>query len=280
MNIHPRAYEKAFQLYLRYGFTKGLELKEDSHPTTHYIWRTSDDDKVRPSHAANEGKLFPWKNPPATGHPGEHYSCRCRAEDYYGLVDTLIGFQNSQQERVIAAIRQTLENTPKWLNKHFSLHYYFGEGKGVTLKQVGYLEEIKAYYEKVYFQIFIDQFITKAKLAPYGIFVDEFENGYDFEEVIYSYRESTVAGTFYGSIYISPSGERKIRGIIKFKYYDEFQDPASIAQSTAMLVNIIPFIPDITEQELPEIIKYFTKVGGTPYSVTDEWEMEFEERSF
>ena len=49
---------------------------------THYIWRTKRDNKVRPSHAANEGKVFSWDNPPPTGHPGDDDNCRCVAEPY------------------------------------------------------------------------------------------------------------------------------------------------------------------------------------------------------
>lgn len=45
-----------------------------------YVWTTELDDKVRPSHAANHGKIFSWDNPPDTGHPGEDYGCRCRAK--------------------------------------------------------------------------------------------------------------------------------------------------------------------------------------------------------
>lgn len=56
----------------------------EERPTTHYIWRTSGDDKVRPSHAVNNGRIFSWDNPPETGHPGEDYNCRCTAEPYYG----------------------------------------------------------------------------------------------------------------------------------------------------------------------------------------------------
>ena len=49
---------------------------------THYIWRIKRDNKVPPSHAANEGKVFSWDNSPPTGHPGDGYNCRCVAEPY------------------------------------------------------------------------------------------------------------------------------------------------------------------------------------------------------
>ncbi len=83
-------YQKAFEQYLRKGtpielsLTRMMKAAETSasHTTTHYIWRTAGDDKVRPSHAANDGKIIAWDNPPATGNPGEDFNCRCKAEAY------------------------------------------------------------------------------------------------------------------------------------------------------------------------------------------------------
>lgn len=49
-----------------------------------YIWRTSGDERVRPTHSANDGKTFSWNNPPAeTGHVGQDFSCRCSAEPIF-----------------------------------------------------------------------------------------------------------------------------------------------------------------------------------------------------
>ena len=45
-----------------------------------YIWRTEGDDKVRASHAENDGKTCSWNDPPDTGHPGSEANCRCHAE--------------------------------------------------------------------------------------------------------------------------------------------------------------------------------------------------------
>lgn len=53
-----------------------------------YIWRTELDERVRDTHARNEGKKFSWDDPPdETGHPGEDYNCRCWAEP---VLDELI----------------------------------------------------------------------------------------------------------------------------------------------------------------------------------------------
>ena len=43
---------------------------------THYIWRTSEDERVRPSHRRNNGNEFAWAQPPVqTGHPGNDIQC-------------------------------------------------------------------------------------------------------------------------------------------------------------------------------------------------------------
>lgn len=44
---------------------------------THYIWQTARDGRERDTHAANDGKMFRYDDPPATGHPGEEINCRC-----------------------------------------------------------------------------------------------------------------------------------------------------------------------------------------------------------
>jgi phage-related protein (TIGR01555 family) len=45
-----------------------------------YTWRTMMDDRVRDEHAAREGQVFAWDQPPEDGHPGEPVNCRCVAE--------------------------------------------------------------------------------------------------------------------------------------------------------------------------------------------------------
>lgn len=45
-----------------------------------YVWETSQDERVRSSHASKQGKVFAWNDPPSdTGHPGQDYRCRCVA---------------------------------------------------------------------------------------------------------------------------------------------------------------------------------------------------------
>lgn len=54
---------------------RGEEIGLDS-----YEWSTSMDERVRPSHRANEGKVFKWSEPPKeTGNPAHQVNCRCVA---------------------------------------------------------------------------------------------------------------------------------------------------------------------------------------------------------
>ena len=44
-----------------------------------YKWSTSKDSRVRPLHAAREGIIYSWSDPPRDGNPGEPIHCRCTA---------------------------------------------------------------------------------------------------------------------------------------------------------------------------------------------------------
>ena len=55
-------------------------LRQEEVGVEEYIWQTSADERVRPTHKANDGKKFRWDQPPAkTGHPGHDVNCRCVA---------------------------------------------------------------------------------------------------------------------------------------------------------------------------------------------------------
>ena len=61
--------------------SQGLDRKrQQAIGLRKYVWRTRGDNKVRAGHAANDGKIFEWRNAPASGHPGDDFGCRCRAE--------------------------------------------------------------------------------------------------------------------------------------------------------------------------------------------------------
>lgn len=46
-----------------------------------YVWRSSNDSRVRPTHAEANGQTFKWAKPPSFtgGHPGQAVRCRCTA---------------------------------------------------------------------------------------------------------------------------------------------------------------------------------------------------------
>lgn len=52
--------------------------------STSYIWRTAEDERVRPDHARLDRQTFRWSDPPVTddrtgarNHPGRDFQCRC-----------------------------------------------------------------------------------------------------------------------------------------------------------------------------------------------------------
>ena len=55
------------------------EARQAAAGVTNYIWWTMEDAKVRPEHMELHGKVFAWGSPPATGHPGSEFNCRCKA---------------------------------------------------------------------------------------------------------------------------------------------------------------------------------------------------------
>lgn len=55
------------------------QFRQEQAGITHYKWLTTLDGRERPTHHANNGKVFAWSRPPATNHPGYEIHCRCRA---------------------------------------------------------------------------------------------------------------------------------------------------------------------------------------------------------
>lgn len=61
------------------------QTRAEASGSDKYKWRTSQDERVRPSHARLEGKIFLFRRPPKVApnrrcNPGEDYNCRCTAE--------------------------------------------------------------------------------------------------------------------------------------------------------------------------------------------------------
>ena len=54
----------------------------ETNGVTKGVWRTSEDERVRPKHAANEGKTFALKDGLNGIRPGEEINCRCYTEPH------------------------------------------------------------------------------------------------------------------------------------------------------------------------------------------------------
>lgn len=54
--------------------------RQQASGITRFIWRTSEDERVRPEHVILDGQEFSYDDPPAEGLPGEPVNCRCFAE--------------------------------------------------------------------------------------------------------------------------------------------------------------------------------------------------------
>ena len=157
------------------------------------------------------------------------------------------------------------------------MYFYVSGGRSVRLEEIGHIEAIKSLYAKQYLPLFIAQIKSNALPAPKGRFNDGFEKSYDFYDVLYSYRQSGVRGRFEGVIIETATGARRITGNAQIYFFDEFKDPLEIAQTTSLLTQIIPGIPDISEAESPELLKHIAQVAGAPYVIEGEWSIAIDE---
>jgi len=268
MHIDPQLYRKAFQAYLRNGTPIEWSIKQE-RPTTHYIWRTRGDDKVRPSHAVNNGRVFAWDDPPETGHPGEDYGCRCTAEPFMPSVDEFIEIELADTEDSGAA----------WSSRDFVRHYYNGRGRGVTVRETGHLSRIVAQYmTSTVTKSLQDNIAEVAREHPNGAFSDVFENTYDMTGIVFSIGDTTIGGRFTGNC-VAEFGILTLSGQFEFYLEDEFADPADVG------MEVVDFGETIYENIHRPLEDYLRgRVGlrptgpqrlgihtGEPYSITDRW---------
>lgn len=68
-----------------------IQARSEWAGSTHYIWRTSLDGTVRPSHRKMEGMIVSWQDPPTldgwTGPPGTAANCRCWPAPIFGKIE-------------------------------------------------------------------------------------------------------------------------------------------------------------------------------------------------
>ena len=133
MDRSSPAMKEAFNLYLRTGTPVARTLKQ-ARPTTHYIWRTRRDSRVRPSHLKMTAKCLPGttRHPPATGRIMAAAASRALLRGYSG---DLVAYSTRHPDN-----RSALESHDMiW-------HYYTGDGKAVTLSEIGHLREVAAHW--------------------------------------------------------------------------------------------------------------------------------------
>ncbi len=249
MDTSSIEYKKAFEAYIRYGTPIDLSLKQ-ARTTTHYIWRTRGDGKVRPSHAANDGKIFAWDDPPPTGHPGEDYNCRCTAEPYYAEIT----------ERIDITLSGVSDTGTVWSSEDFVNHYRNGDGRGVTLRQTGNLRSVV----KEYSRIVIDdpkrlptQIADIARKSKNGSFWDDFYKSYNMKDIVFSLGKTTIGGEFSG-IGSEKNGILTISGKLDFYLKDEFKDPYDI-------YNLIPGTFELFGKIYPIYDKWQGRFNGVIY---------------
>ena len=205
---------------------------------------------MRPSHAANDGKIFAWDDPPPTGHPGEGHGCRCCAEAY---VPDAHEFFDIQMQNV------SDEGRP-WEHRDFIRHYFTGEGRTVTVRQTGHLRPVVAEFKRQAGDVptrLSGQIADKARRNIGGHFDGKFGRPYPMQDIVFSLGETTITGAFYGTC------QRKhalleLRGEINYELSDEFRDPMGIEDRVLEQIGAVGMFPT----ELP---------AAEPYRIVDRW---------
>jgi hypothetical protein len=244
--ISSEQYRAAFSDYLRRGTPIRLSRK-DTGPTGQYVWRTRRDAKVRQSHRVNDGRRFDWSDPPDTGHPGAEINCRCEAVPYV----------RGETEFAFHVMKEFPSEPPyRYGDLDFVSHYYYGEGRTLTLSEIGHLREIAEYYAysaggEGIFRKLSDQIVDAVRKASAGQVVYPFRNTYDFGSIEFSHGSGSVSGVFDGTS--SRLGTiLQISGETTFAFSDRFEDPVDLR----------------------------IEVGGTPYQITGEWSATFSAEVF
>ena len=132
----------------RYAETLNGYFQRDALQLETYIWRSQDDARVRAAHAEYDDRVFAWSNPPADGHPGEAWNCRCTAEPILdpqnlpggAVCDILNGnrlsdlFPDADRDRLAQVAREIdLQIVTAQLNSPERLAHFFGQ----VLQEVG-----------------------------------------------------------------------------------------------------------------------------------------------
>lgn len=126
----------------RYAEALNGHFQRDALQLEAYIWRSQDDARVRAAHAEHDDRTFAWSDPPAGGHPGEAWNCRCTAEPIINpqnvpdgaVCDILTAdrlsdvFPDADRDRLTQVAREIdLQIVKAQLNSPKRLAHFFGQ---------------------------------------------------------------------------------------------------------------------------------------------------------
>jgi len=165
-----------------------------------------------------------------------------------------------------------------WSSTDFVLHYYRGNGRGVTVRETGHLSAIVDEYMAQVEKRLKDQIATEARNKRTGSFTYPFGRPYNMTSVVFSIGDTVIGGEFSGSVE-EQHGVLNVEGSFDFYLRDEFSDPADIG------VDVIDPGETIFENIHRPLDNYLRgrtglpprrpqRLGiqtGEPYSITDDW---------
>ncbi len=192
---------------------------KNNKDSSQYIWRTVQDDKVRGSHAAREGKTFLWTNPPEGGHPGEDYNCRCWAETV-----------NAEATGLKQEIISSINDGRKWTTFDFGYHFAFGNGRAVTLDEIGHLSGVIEISQQKIFPKIESQVTDKMRQIQSGSLIYRTENGYQFSGAHWVLGKGVVQTQTVGRV--KKNGNiLTLNAEVTYTYSDEITDPVNIREA-------------------------------------------------
>jgi SPP1 gp7 family putative phage head morphogenesis protein len=289
-----------FDRYLRFGtpIAFSLERKDDQSADRH-VWRTRCDAKVRPSHRANDGRIFSRDEPPVTGNPGDEPNCRCEAIPYRP------GATEFAYHTFTSGLASSYE---RWEDSDFVWHFFTGGGRPVTSSEIGHLRDIAEVHAfetgtEGAFRRLSDQIADKARNSSSGSVHVDFGRAYDFGDVSFSHGYSSVYGAFDGTA-VQRGDMLAIEGESEFHFRDVVTDPLDLRQFSAWLEanplsfwrlldlirfayavsGVAPLPPGFSEkvdvEDVSSIFRFISEVGGTRYEIVDEWTSSFRADAF
>lgn len=238
------------------------------HSTPFYIWRTQTDGRVRDSHAANNGKIFAWNTTVPTGHPGEDWGCRCWAEPYYGDLST----PQDKPEFAKQTLITNINDGPKWSDFDLHMHVLEGNGRAITLEEIGYMADVIDHYANGLskYKDINSHIIDAAVRSGEGAFRYTFYNTYDCQSIFWPLGESTIGGGFAGTI--KQDGQYiEIDGVVVYFFRDKIKDPLSFVEK-------VQKITGYSRQEAEDYVGNAGDFLGEVIGVKDTWKTKFTAR--